>query len=118
MTADPRRTARPIGGQQRVTRHAAVGNSDCRPNVLPDGVLDDDNANRGIVFIAVGAHLDRQCEFLETEWVNKGQIFGAPGEKDPLVGPNDGSGQFTIPRQPIRRRMEDLQPFVFTRGGE
>jgi hypothetical protein len=66
----------------------------------------------------VGAHLDRQFEFVKTEWVNKGQFFGAPSEKDPLVGPNDGSGQFTIPRQPTRRRMQDLQPFVVIRGGE
>ena len=41
-----------------------------------------------------------------------------PAEKDPLVGPNDGSGTFTIPQRPIRRRLQDLPPFVVTRGGE
>ena len=41
-----------------------------------------------------------------------------PAEKDPLVGPNDGSGSFTIPQRPIRRRLQDLPPFVVTRGGE
>jgi deferrochelatase/peroxidase EfeB len=101
-----------------VRLHRLIRRSTSYGPTLPDGVLDDDNANSGIVFIAVGAHLDRQFEFLKTEWLNTGQFFGAPGEKDPLVGPNDGSGQFTIPRQPIRRRMQDLQPFVFTRGGK
>jgi hypothetical protein len=34
------------------------------------------------------------------------------------VGPNDGSGQFTIPQRPIRRRLTDLPGFVVNRGGE
>jgi hypothetical protein len=37
---------------------------------------------------------------------------------DPLVGPRDGTGTFTIPRLPIRRRLPDIPPFVITRGGE
>ena len=35
-----------------------------------------------------------------------------------LIGSNDGSGQFTIPQQPIRRRMQGLPAFVVNRGGE
>src|SRR6266542_6168786 len=31
---------------------------------------------------------------------------------------NDGGGSFTIPRQPIRRRLYDMPRFVVTRGGE
>ena len=34
------------------------------------------------------------------------------------MGPNDGTGSFTIPQRPIRRRLQDLPPFVVTRGGE
>jgi hypothetical protein len=34
------------------------------------------------------------------------------------VGPNDGSGQFTIPQRPIRRRLTDLPGFMVNRGGE
>jgi hypothetical protein len=76
--------------------------------MLPKGVLEDDGADRGIIFVAGMAHLDRQFEFVKTEWVNKGLFFGAPDDMDPLVGPNDGSGQFTIPQRPIRRRLTDL----------
>ena len=43
---------------------------------------------------------------------------GAPAEKDPLVGSNDGSATFTIPRSPVRRRLHGLQRFTVTRGGE
>jgi hypothetical protein len=50
--------------------------------------------------------------------LNDGIFIGAPGEKDPLVGRNDESGTFTIPEQPIRRRLQNLPPFVITRGGE
>jgi Dyp-type peroxidase family len=86
--------------------------------MLPKGVLEDDGADRGIVFVFVGAHLDRQFEFVKTQWLNDGIFIGAPAEKDPLVGPNDGTGTLTIPRRPIRRRLQELPPFVVTRGGE
>jgi len=86
--------------------------------VLPEGVLDDDGADRGLCFVFVGAHLDRQFEFVQSLWMNEGRAFSAPAEKDPLVGPNDGDGVFTIPRRPIRRRLTDLPRFVVNRGGE
>ena len=73
--------------------------------MLPEGVLDDDGADRGIIFVFAGAHLRRQFEFVKTQWLNDGIFIGAPAEKDPLVGPNDGSGTFTIPQRPIRRRL-------------
>ena len=38
--------------------------------------------------------------------------------QDPLVGAGDGSSSFTIPERPIRRRLQELPPFVVTRGGE
>jgi Dyp-type peroxidase family len=86
--------------------------------MLPAGVLDDDGADRGIIFVFAGAHIKRQFEFVKTQWLNDGIFIGAPAEKDPLVGPNDGSGTLTIPKRPIRRRLSDLPPFVVTRGGE
>ena len=66
--------------------------------MLPEGVLEDDGADRGIIFVFAGAHLGRQFEFVKTQWLNDGIFIGAPLEKDPLVGPNDGTGSFTVPR--------------------
>jgi Dyp-type peroxidase family len=86
--------------------------------LLPEGVLEDDGADRGIMFAFLGTHLARQFEFVQKEWVNDGKFFGAPGERDPLAGPQDGHGRFTIPQQPIRRRLEGLPAFVVNRGGE
>ncbi|WP_028643225.1 Dyp-type peroxidase [Nocardioides sp. URHA0020] len=85
---------------------------------LPEGVTDDDGIDRGIIFVFAGAHLKRQFEFVKTQWLNDGIFIGAPLESDPLVGPRDGVGSFTVPQRPIRRRLQDLPPFVVTRGGE
>jgi Dyp-type peroxidase family len=84
---------------------------------LPPGVLEDDGADRGIMFAFVGARFDRQFEFVQTQWVNDGNFIGVSAEKDPLVGGND-NGQFTVPRQPVRRRFKGLPAFVVNRGGE
>ena len=82
---------------------------------LPAGVLEDDGADRGLIFAFVGAHLDRQFEFVQREWVSDGRFIGAPAEKDPLVNSSDGR-EFTIPK-PIRR-LKGLPAFVVNRGGE
>ena len=87
--------------------------------VLAPGVIEDDGAERGLAFVFIGASLERQFEFVQQEWINKGQFFhGPPDVKDPIAGANDGSGLFTIPQQPIRRRLQGLPAFVVTRGGE
>jgi Dyp-type peroxidase family len=86
--------------------------------MLPAGISEDDGAERGLAFVFLGAHLDRQFEFVQSEWVKDGLFIGARGDSDPITGPSDGSGQFTIPQQPIRRRLKGLPQFVVTRGGE
>ena len=85
---------------------------------LPEGVLEDDDADRGIMFAFVGSQIKRQFEFVQSEWINDGVFIGASHEKDPVSSSNDGSGVFTIPRRPVRRRMQGLAAFVVTRGGE
>ena len=105
-------------GSVNVRLHRMIRRGTSYGPMLPDGVLEDDGADRGIVFVFAGAHLRRQFEFVKTQWLNDGIFIGAPAEKDPLVGQSDGSGPFTIPRTPIRRRLPDVPPFVVTRGGE
>ncbi|MEU7413366.1 Dyp-type peroxidase, partial [Streptomyces sp. NPDC042638] len=64
---------------------------------LPEGVLEDDGADRGLVGVFIGAHLERQFEFIKSEWVNDGNFIGYPGEQDPVAGHHDGTGSVTIP---------------------
>jgi Dyp-type peroxidase family len=86
--------------------------------LLPQEALEDDGVDRGIMFVFIGAHLKRQFEFVQSEWVNDGVFIGAAAEKDPVSGVNDGTGVFTLPRRPVRRRLQGLPRFVVTRGGE
>jgi len=86
--------------------------------LLPEGVLEDDGVDRGLMFAFVGAHLGRQFEFVQSQWINDGVFFGAGDAKDPIVGSSDGTSSFTIPRRPVRRRLQGFHRFVLTRGGE
>ena len=85
---------------------------------LPEAVLEDDGAERGGVFLLVGAHLRRQFEFVQSQWVTDGNFISHGTEQDPLIGNNEGDGVFTIPRTPARRRLYALPRFVTVRGGE
>ena len=70
----------------------------------PEGVLEDDGADRGLMFAFVGAHLGRQFEFVQSQWINDGVFIGAGDAKDPIVGSNGEGDSFTVPRRPVRRR--------------
>jgi len=105
-----------IAGMARI--HRMIRRGTAYGPLLPEGVLEDDGADRGLMFAFVGAHIGRQFEFVQSEWINDGVFFGAGHDKDPITGSNaDGSG-FTMPRRPVRKRFQGLPDFVVTRGGE
>lgn len=85
---------------------------------LPDGVLTDDGVDRGGVFLFVGAHLERQFEFVQSQWITNGNFIAQGVENDPVVGNPAGDGIFTIPARPTRRRLHGLPQFVIMKGGE
>jgi Dyp-type peroxidase family len=104
-----------VTGEVRLHRLIRRGTNYGPP--LPDGVLEDDGVDRGLLFAFVGARLARQFEFVQKQWIDDGRFIGAPDEKDPLVA-GSHSGQFTVPKQPIRRRLQGMPSFVVNRGGE
>jgi Dyp-type peroxidase family len=86
---------------------------------LPADATADDGAERGAVMLLVNADIARQFEFVQKVWINDGDFAGLGNDKDPMIGCNDGSGTFTIPRTGApRRRLAGLPAFVSTRGGE
>jgi Dyp-type peroxidase family len=85
---------------------------------LPEGVLEDDGEQRGGVFLFIGAHLERQFEFVQSQWVTDGNFISHGTEQDPILGNAEGEGIFTIPKYPLRRRLHGLPQFVAVRGGE
>jgi hypothetical protein len=80
--------------------------------------LEDDGAERGGVFLLIGAHLRQQFEFVQSQWVTDGNFINHAAEQDPIIGNNEGDGFFTVPEIPIRRRLHGLPRFVAVRGGE
>ncbi len=86
--------------------------------MLPDGVLEDDGVDRGIVFVFAGSHLKRQFEFVKTQWINDGVFIGVPDESDPWL-----PARRRRPTSPSRTcpsvvGCAHLPSFVVTRGGE
>ena len=57
---------------------------------LPKGVLEDDGAERGGVFLLIGAYLKRQFEFIQSQWITDGNFISHGTEQDPILGNNDG----------------------------
>jgi Dyp-type peroxidase family len=86
--------------------------------MLPEGVLEDDGADRGMIFIFLGSTPTRQFEFVKSQWLNDSNFIALDDERDVIAGANDGSGTFTVPQRPVRRRLHDVPRFVITRGGE
>ncbi len=105
-----------VAGVPRI--HRMIRRGTAYGPLLPEGVLEDDGADRGLMFAFVGANLGRQFEFVQSEWMNDSAFFGGASERDPISGAADGSGTFPIPHRPIRRVLAALPRFVVTRGGE
>jgi Dyp-type peroxidase family len=105
-----------IAGVVRIHRMLRRGTS--YGPLLPDGVLEDDGQDRGLIFAFIGANLGRQFEFVQSEWINDGSFFGGGATKDPVAGATSGADAYSFPRRPLAVRLKGLSRFVITRGGE
>ena len=106
-----------IAGVARIHRMIRRGTS--YGPLLPEGVLEDDGKDRGLMFAFVGAHLGRQFEFVQSEWMNDGSFFGGSGDTaDAIARSQEGVGTFDVPKRPLRIRLQGLPNFVVNRGGE
>ena len=84
---------------------------------LPDGVTTDDGADRGIYFIAFMADLERQFEFIQSNWANTGDGVNAGSDRDVFIGRAPGDHKFTIPGV-TPTFLHPLPDLVTTKGGE
>jgi len=83
----------------------------------PPADLDDDGAERGLIFICVNANIARQFEFIQQTWVENTKFHGLYDDKDPIIGDGDEKHTLTIQRDPVRHRVKKLPRFVQMRGG-
>jgi Dyp-type peroxidase family len=79
---------------------------------------DDAKEDRGIFFIFISARAYDTIEFLQQEWINRGNFIDLGEERDPVVGLHEAPGSFTIPQSPVRRRVDGVTTFNRLRGGE
>jgi Dyp-type peroxidase family len=99
-----------------VNRHRMVRRGLTYGPMLPEGVADD-GVDRGVFFACFQANLERQFEFIQSQWINDGNAFGLGTEKDPLLGDHDGTGKFTIHGEPPVF-IAPITRLVTTEGGE
>ena len=78
----------------------------------------DDKGERGIFFIFISARAYDTIEFLQQEWINRGNFIDLGTERDPVVGLHETPGTFTVPQVPVRRRLDGVGTFNQLRGGE
>ena len=124
--SDPLGERCPIGAHIRRTNpRDALGNDTHVPfhRILRRGLTygppfdEEPDADRGLVFLAINADIEAQFEFVQEQWINKGEFAGlSTDERDPIAGAN-ADGQFTLPSATSSPFIFGLTQFVTTRGG-
>ena len=114
-----------VGKRHRILRRGRsygppVASSMDAEDILRTG--DAENAERGLHFLCFNSHIGRQFEFIQHTWVNNPKFDGLYEDDDPLIGAraepgNNPTGTFTLPQQPVRKRVTGLPRFVQVRGG-
>jgi Dyp-type peroxidase family len=107
---NPRDTAENMQRRKMIRRGGTYGPA------LPEGASDD-GVERGIAAFIGCASLIRQFEFAMNVWVNDPTFKNLGNERDPICGNQDGTFDLTIPRRPIRKRIQGLPAFTTIRGG-
>src|SRR5215204_2081787 len=107
---NPRDTAVNIQRRRMIRRGATYGPP------LPEG-MPDDGVDRGAAAFIHCASLVRQFEFAQNVWINDPNFHELGNERDPLIGNQDGTFDFTMPKRPIRKKVTGLPAFTTVLGG-
>jgi Dyp-type peroxidase family len=87
---------------------------------------DDAKEERGLMFVALNASIDRQFEFIQRQWINQGNELGQGDDRDPIAGSTQSGvgwqAKMIIPgsrdKGPRTVVCTGLHHFVETRGGD
>jgi len=107
---NPRDTAANMNRRRMIRRGATYGPP------LPEDAPDD-GKERGIAAFVICASLIRQFEFAQNVWINDRNFHELGNERDPIIGNQDGTLEFKIPRRPVRKKITGLPAFTTVRGG-
>jgi Dyp-type peroxidase family len=124
--ADPRGYACPMGAHVRRMNPRDTAANMNRRRMIRRGTTygtplaadaHDDGADRGIASFFGCASLVRQFEFAQNVWVNDPKFHELENERDPIIGAHDGTFDMTIPKRPVRRKINGLPAFTTVKGG-
>jgi Dyp-type peroxidase family len=74
----------------------------------------EDGNKPGLIFVCFQASIERQFEFVQSQWMGDGNAFGLGSDPDFIAGPS--TGKMTIQGTPPR--FVPMQRFITTRGGD
>jgi deferrochelatase/peroxidase EfeB len=115
---NPRDTKMPVLTDvniHRIIRRSTTYGAPYDPTALSEH---DDATPRGIYFLFLSAKAMTTLEFLQQEWINDGTFMSLGNERDPTIGLQEPGATFTLPKEPVRRRLHDIDTFNVLRGGE
>ena len=117
--AYPRDEKTPTGGEadtqtHRIIRRGIPYGESFRENA-PAGSAASADADRGLLFLGYQASLERQFEFVTSQWFNKPDHPERGDGHDPILSQATTTKAFTLPGG--RPDHLTLQPFIFTTGG-
>ena len=93
---------------QRLERDLAV-------QPVPPGHVD---TPRGLLFMCFNSDIERQFEFIQSQWINNPAFDGLYCESDGFITPRfAGAGRATLQQLPLRDRVVGLESFVTVKGG-
>ena len=104
------------GGRKLTRRHLMLRRGIPYGPYLPPG-LEDDGAERGLLFLAVVGDLGRQFEFVQTEWLSDGNVFGRGAEQDVFATAGGPHARVLLEGSPPAY-VSVPGPVVTCRGGE
>ena len=107
---NPRDTAANMNRRRMIRRGATYG-----PPLQEDAP--EDGIERGIAAFVVCASLIRQFEFAQNVWANDRNFHELGNERDPIIGNQDGTLEYKIPKRPIRKKITGLPAFTTVKGG-
>jgi Dyp-type peroxidase family len=107
---NPRDTAANMNRRRMIRRGGTYG------PYLPENAPED-GIERGIAAFVICASLIRQFEFAQNVWVNDRNFHELGNERDPIIGNQDGTLEYKIPKRPIRKKITGLPAFTTVRGG-
>jgi len=107
---NPRDTAANMNRHRMIRRGATYG------PLLPENAPDD-GVERGIAAFVICASLIRQFEFAQAVWANDRNFHELGNERDPIIGNQDGTLEYKIPKRPIRKKITGLPAFTTLKGG-